>query len=109
GKAGYYLHVQPGRSFVAGGIYMPDNGQLKALRQEISYQANTFAGILEAADFRRQFDGLSDEGKLKRVPPGFDKDDPMAEYLKLKRFVAVRPVPDEELMKKDAVKTLAAM
>lgn len=109
GKAGYYLHVQPGRSFVAGGIYMLENEPLKAIRQEISYQPDAFRAILEAADFRRFFDGLSDEGKLKRVPQGFDKDDPMAEYLKLKRFVAVRPVADEELLQQDAVKNLAVM
>lgn len=33
----------------------------------------------------------------------------MSEYLKLKHFVAVRPVRDKELLEKDAPKKFAAM
>lgn len=109
GNAGYYLHIQPGQSFLAGGIYMPEKDKLKELRKEISYNADAFQKILGAADFRRHFAGLSEEDKLKRVPPGFEKDDPMAEYLKLKHFVAVRPVADKELLAKDAPQQFAAV
>ena len=84
--------------------------KLKELRQEISYNAGAFQKILDEAGFRRYFGGLSEaEGKLKRVPAGFEKDDPMAEYLKLKHFVAIRPVSDEELLEKDAARKFAGM
>lgn len=109
GNAGYYLHIQPGQSFLAGGIYMLENDKLKTLRQEISYNADAFQKIMREKNFCRYFGGLSEEGKLKRVPRGFDKDDPMAEYLKLKHFVAVYPVTDEALLEKEAPKTLAAI
>ncbi|WP_160716886.1 DUF2461 domain-containing protein [Chitinophaga solisilvae] len=108
-NAGYYLHIQPGQSFLAGGIYMLENDKLKELRNEISYNADTFQQIMNETSFRGYFGGLSEEEKLKRVPLGFDKEDPMAEYLKLKHFVAVRPVTDKELLEKDAPGKFAAM
>ena len=108
-NAGYYLHIQPGKSFLAGGIYMPENDRLKMLRKEISGNAATFQKILGEKSFRHYFGGLSEEGKLQRVPAGFDKEDPMAGYLKLKHFVAVRPVADKELLEKGAPQKFAAM
>ena len=35
-KAGYYLHIEPRKSFLGGGIYMPESSALKAIRKEIS-------------------------------------------------------------------------
>jgi uncharacterized protein (TIGR02453 family) len=106
-NAGYYLHIQPGKSFLAGGIYMLENDKLKALRKEISGNAEAFRQIMDEASFGRYFGGLSEEGKLKRIPAGFEQDDPMAEYLKLKCFVAVHPIADKALLEKDAPKKLA--
>ena len=34
---GYYLHVEQGNSFLAGGVYMPEPPVLQAIRQEIDY------------------------------------------------------------------------
>lgn len=61
-NAGYYLHIQPGKSFLAGGIYMLENDQLKTLRKEISANAGAFQKILEEERFRHYFGGLSEEG-----------------------------------------------
>lgn len=106
-NAGYYLHIQPNQSFLAGGIYMLENDKLKTLRKEISNNAAVFQKIVGEESFCRYFGGLSEDGKLKRVPAGFEKDDPMGEYLKLKYFVAVHPIADKELLEKDAPKKLA--
>jgi uncharacterized protein (TIGR02453 family) len=35
--AGYYFHLEPGKSFVGGGLWMPDAEALKKVRQEIYY------------------------------------------------------------------------
>ncbi|MBC9909872.1 DUF2461 domain-containing protein [Chitinophaga varians] len=109
GNAGYYLHIQPGQSFLAGGVYMLENDKRKTLRQEISYNAAAFQKLMREKDFCHYFGGLSEEGKLKRVPLGFEKEDPMAEYLKLKCFVAVHPLTDKALLENDAPKKLAAI
>lgn len=106
-KAGYYLHIEPGKSFLAGGIYVPESSVLKEIRKEISMNGAEFQKILEAEDFRNNFRGLSVEGKLQRVPQGFEKENPMAEYLKLKHFVVSHPVSDAELSDKNAAKNFA--
>ena len=44
--------------------------------------------LTSAPGFRRRFEGLSEEAKLRRVPRGFPPDHPAAEWLKLQSFTA---------------------
>lgn len=39
---GFYIHLQPGESFLSGGIHMPDPEKLKKIRQEIYYNIDEF-------------------------------------------------------------------
>ena len=50
-RAGYYIHLEPGKSMIAGGAYLPPGPWVKAIRQEIAYNANEFKAILNNADF----------------------------------------------------------
>lgn len=104
---GYYLHIEPGKSFLAGGVYQPESSVLKKIRQEISSYSKEFLALLEQKEFRNNFRGLSVENKLKRVPNDFEKDHPMAEFLKLKNFIVTHPISDEALMDKNAVKNFS--
>lgn len=104
---GYYLHIEPGKSFLAGGVYQPESSVLKEIRREIAASSKEFLAILEQKEFRNNFRGLSVESKLKRVPNDFEKDHPMAEFLKLKNFIVTHPISDEELMNKNTVKNFA--
>jgi len=106
-KGGYYLHLEPGKSFIAGGIYMPESSVLKELRKEISLYGEDFLKILNNKDFKKYFPELDQDDKLKKVPQGFEKEDPMGEYLKLKNFIVVYNVKDEEILDKNATKNLA--
>ena len=106
-KAGYYLHVEPGRSFLASGIYMPESSALKTIRKEISLYAEDFLKIVNDKNFKKLFKELDQEDQLKKIPQGFEKDDPMAEFLKLKNFIVVYTLKDEDLTKKDAAKKFA--
>lgn len=107
GSAGYYLHIEPEKSFIAGGVYHPDSQDLKKIRKEISANGDEFLPILRQNEFRNNFRGLSVEHRLQRVPAGFEKDDPMAEFLKLKSFNVSHPVSDEALMSSLAAKNFA--
>lgn len=106
-KGGYYLHLEPNKSFLAGGIYMPESSVLKELRKEISLYGDDFLKILNDKDFKKHFPELNQDDKLKKVPQGFEKDDPMAEYLKLKNFIVVYNLKDEEVLNKNAAKKLS--
>ena len=105
--SGYYLHIEPGKSFLAGGVYQPETSVLKEIRKEISMNAKEFQEILGQDDFRNNFRGLSVEGKLQRVPNGFEKDDPIAEFLKLKNLIVVHPISDDALMEENATNNMA--
>ena len=106
--AGYYLHIEPGASFLAGGVYMPEADLLNAIRQEIDYNPDPFIKILNSASFKKYFKGLDDEGKLKTAPKGFAKDHPHLEILKNKHFVVSHPLSDKLLTEKTFDTTIIA-
>ena len=114
--AGYYFHLEPGgNSFAGGGIWMPQSGELKKLRQEIDYNFEEFAHLLTVKNFKSVY-GLLESGedvKLTNLPRGYDKDNPAAEYVKLKSILALKKVPDADLLKptllKDTAKTFEAL
>jgi uncharacterized protein (TIGR02453 family) len=100
GKAGYYLHLEPGASFLGGGIYMPESKTLKVIREEVMYEIDVFKSIVEDRDFKAVFGEIRGE-KLKRPPKGFPADFPEIEYLKLKSYVVMHPLMDEQIIEPD--------
>jgi len=99
--AGYYVHIEPGQSFLAGGMYMPQPEQLKKLREEIYYNYDEFVEILEDKEFKEYFGALIDSDKLKRPPKGYDKDWHGIEYLKHKSYAMIHYVDDERIVGED--------
>ncbi|WP_159477151.1 DUF2461 domain-containing protein [Chryseobacterium sp. 18068] len=106
-KAGFYLHVEPGKSFLGSGIYLPDSPVLKEIRKEISLFKDDFLKAIEDKYFKKHYTELDQEHKLKNVPQGFEKEDPMAEYLKLKSFIGVHNMTNKDLSDKNAVKNIS--
>jgi uncharacterized protein (TIGR02453 family) len=108
--AGYYFQVQPGRNFAGGGIWMPEPNELKKVRQEIDYNLAGFKKIISSKKFKLVYGDLdrSPEFLLSRVPKGYEPDNPAADYLKLKSFVAISFFSDSDLTSKDLVKKTAA-
>jgi uncharacterized protein (TIGR02453 family) len=108
-SAGYYFHLEPGNCFVGGGIYMPMPDELKKLRQEIDYNFSDFKKILNAKKFKSVYGDLdkSDEFLLSRVPKGYLPENPAAEYLKLKSYIAMIRIKDSDLTSKGLVKKTA--
>ena len=108
---GYYFHCEPGKSFVGGGLWMPMPPEMKKVRQEIDYCYDEFNQLVTSKKFKSVYKELytGDDVKLSKVPQGFEKDNPAAEYLKLKSWLAMKELSDEELVSKDLLKkTLVA-
>lgn len=91
--AGLYFHVSPEEVWIGGGMYAPQRPQLHAVREHISANFRRFRSIVEAPAFRRVV--ALDGERLQRVPLGFPKDHPAAEYLKFRQFLAGRELPPE--------------
>jgi uncharacterized protein (TIGR02453 family) len=104
--AGYYVHIEPGASFAGGGMWMPMPEQLAMVRQEIDYNYDEFLSMLRSPAFKKQYGELYKGGdvSLTRVPKGYEADNPAAEYLRLKSFIAMRPITDEEITSGDLEK-----
>lgn len=100
GLAGYYFHLEPGNSFIGGGLWMPDPQRLKKVRQEIDYNWEEFSSLLQAKAFRSVFGDLykAADVSLATSPKGYEKDHPAMAYLKLKSLIAETRVKDEELV-----------
>ena len=110
-SAGYYFHLEPGGSFAGGGIWMPMPDELKKVRQEIDYNFADFKKIIGSKKFKSVYGDLSKSAEytLSRVPKGYEPDNPAAEYLKLKSYVAMVKITDADLSSKMLVKkTIAA-
>ncbi len=99
--AGYYMHIEPGKCFLAGGIYMPQADVLAKIRQEIDYNAADFKKILNAKDFKLYFKELSPEDKLKTAPKGYPKDHLELSFLQNKHFIVMHHLKDSEVLEKN--------
>jgi uncharacterized protein (TIGR02453 family) len=104
--AGYYVHLQPGEVFIAGGCWMPEGDNLKKIRDAIDYDYEKFDKIVNAKDAKNLFGGLSDEGRLKTAPKGYPKDHPGLEYLKNKSFVFYHKIDSKQVTSPEFSKTV---
>ena len=107
-EPGYYIHIEPGnKSFLAGGIYMPDAPNLAKIRQEIDYNTKGFLKILNDKKFKKLFPKLGDFDKLKTAPKGYPKDHPHLDILRHKSFVVSHSFTDVEVKDKNFIKSVA--
>jgi uncharacterized protein (TIGR02453 family) len=102
--AGYYLHIEPGgKSFIGGGLWMPEAPLLKAVRQEIDYNFKEFSRIIEEKKFKKLFKAISGE-QLKTLPQGYTADNPAIEYLKMKSYTVIHNITDVDIAGKNLEK-----
>ncbi len=99
--AGYYFHLEPGNSFIGGGLWMPEAVDLKKVRQEIDYNWDEFSSNIKEKNFKKVYTDIYKGGdvSLSTIPKGYEKDNVAIDYLKLKSFIAETKVSDEELTK----------
>jgi uncharacterized protein (TIGR02453 family) len=89
---GYYMHIQPGASFLAAGIWMPEADVLKKVRQEIDYSGAALDEILNTNNFNQKFSLPG--AQLKTTPKGYAADHPYIHLLKFKSYEITYPVSD---------------
>jgi uncharacterized protein (TIGR02453 family) len=111
-RGGYYLHIQPGESFVGGGFWAPEPHDIKRIRDEFSYDSETIIKIQKTKIFKSYFGNIQGEG-LKTAPRGYDPELPLIDLIKKKQWIVMRPFSDEDVTSKkfshEVVKTFEAM
>lgn len=100
---GWYIHLQPGNSFFAGGIWMPMSETLKKIRKEIDYSGHELETIIQDSKFAEAFPNIEGE-KLKTNPRGYPTDHPQIELLRMKSFIVSKKISDQEILSGDFLK-----
>jgi uncharacterized protein (TIGR02453 family) len=98
GGAGYYFHLEPGASIVAGGIWMPPRPTLNRLRESIAARPRDFAKTLQRTAFRRRFESLTEDRMLKRLPRGYEPGHPAEQWLRFVSFTVSAPLTDKDVL-----------
>lgn len=87
---GFYLHVQPGDSFAAAGLWHPDPGALQKVRDRIAHRPREWQAVLAT---KLPLGG----DRLSRPPKGYDAGHPFVEDLKRKDFITSARYSDRQV------------
>jgi len=96
-RGGYYLRIRPGESFLAGGFWEPNKDDLLRIRKEFEMDTSEIREITNNKTFKKHF-GKLEGNALKTAPRGFDKEHPDMDLIKMKQFIVVRNLTDEEVL-----------
>ncbi len=96
-RGGYYLHIEPGGSFVGGGFWEPNAADLHRIRKEFEMDDEEIRTIVADATFKKFFGELEGE-ELKTAPKGFDKTHPAIDLIRKKQYLLTRSFSDKEAL-----------
>lgn len=105
---GYYIMLKPGgQSFLGGGLFADMfKDATRMVRDYLAENGDEWERIINEPEFERHF--VVQGTALKKVPAGYDREHPQAEYLKMKSWFLEFPVDDDELYDADAFLAMAA-
>ena len=95
-RGGYYLHISPGKNFLACGFWDPNTNDLKRIRKELEYDAKEFRDIIASKEFFSVW-GKLEGSELKTAPRNFDKNHPDIDLIRKKQFIFSISYSDEEV------------
>jgi uncharacterized protein (TIGR02453 family) len=101
GGAGFYLHLEPGASLVAAGLWMPPRPSLAKVRAHFDEDLAGWKRAVTAPPVLRRFGGLTDDEDgilLKRLPRGFADGHPAERWLRFKSFTMSRSYGDADML-----------
>ncbi|MGB3606910.1 MAG: DUF2461 domain-containing protein [Psychroserpens sp.] len=97
-KGAVYISVGPSHSFIGGGIHNPQKDILDKVRKAIDYDGKKLQNIIDSADIKDYFGGLSkDHKKLKTSPKGYSKDHKHIELLRRKDFTVIKQLTEDDV------------
>jgi uncharacterized protein (TIGR02453 family) len=103
-RGGYYFHLEPGASFLAGGFWGPEPQDMKRIRQDIELNYEDWNKLLSAKPLVSTFGKLAGE-QISTAPRGYAKDHPAIHLLRYKQFVLRTSFRDDEVCSPRFVRT----
>ena len=102
-RGGYYFHIEPGNTFLAGGFWGPESNDIKRIRQDIDYNYESWEKIFKSKVFKSTFGEMRGE-QLSSAPRGYAKDHPAIDLLRYKQYLLRHNFSDAEVLSPDFVK-----
>ena len=103
---GFYLHLEPGDSFVGVGIWRPDTDGAKQIRAAIAADP---AGWKKAVGGRFGKTYRLTGDSLKRPPAGIEPEHPLIDDIKRKDFVGMAPLTQRAVTSEDFTEEFAGL
>ncbi len=103
----YYLGISDGEVFAGCGIWRPDSGALRKIREAIVADPTKWKRAKNAKRFRESWT-LAGES-LKTAPRGFDPEHPLIEDLRRKDFIGTHKLTKKALTGTDFMTTFAGL
>ena len=100
------MEIRPGGGFAGCGLYEPSPEDLRKVREDIDYDAQTWRALLAEPDFQRLFGGLQGDS-LKTVPKGYEKSHAAADLLRFKQYLISTPLSEADFCSADLVPKLS--
>jgi uncharacterized protein (TIGR02453 family) len=104
---GGYFHFQPGEMYIGGGMWHPTTERLTQFRRAVVDEPDRVTAAVEDRKFVKWFGGVESHEMLKRVPPGYPADHPMADLLRQKDLVFGKRLADKDVLSPDLPDLLA--
>jgi uncharacterized protein (TIGR02453 family) len=95
GTPAFYLYIEEGKSMIGSGLWHPEPGALRRIRDHIVAKPKDWAKVTS----RQRFGSACSMGgeSLQRPPAGFDANHPLIADLKRRDFVVSSQLSDEEV------------
>lgn len=100
-RGGYYLRLESGNSYMAGGFFDPNPSDLLRIRKEFEMDSSEIREILEQKDFKKAFGSFNQEYTVKTAPRGFDLKNNNIDLIKLKSYFVTHSFSDQEVFSAD--------
>ena len=96
-RGGYYVHIEPGNSFIGVGFWKPEKEDLLRIRLEFEFDADEFRDIVSDKIFQNHW-GILQGDELLTAPRGFSQDHPNIDLIRKKQFLFRKSFSDEEVL-----------
>jgi len=103
---GLYLHIEPGESFAAAGMWRPPTPVLRQVRAAMVAEPGAWTEVIAQMEDR----GYARFGeRLQRIPAGYPRDHPLADELRWKDLGYWRKLSQQDVLAGDAHERIGAV
>lgn len=91
---GYFIHIEPGNSYIGGGLWSPDTILLQQLRRDVYEHFDEFQKIIKEPVISATYSHFDRTDMLERVPDPFPDDFVRGDLLRLDTYRVIAPLDD---------------